>query len=374
MLRFLLEWYVLRKAVNNMKKIAILIGTRPELTKMAPVMRSLRSHNLPFIFIHSNQHYSQNMDGVFLKDLRLPKPDYNLEVGSGSHAVQTGKILAGVEKVLQKEQPRLLLVHGDTNTTLAGALAAKKLHIDVGHVEAGLRSHDYTMPEEINRILVDRISNLLFAPTKDAAKNLSKEGIKGDQVIVTGNTVVDAVKQHLEFTKECNVLSQLSLDEYKYILVTAHRAETVDEKDTLKKLVDLLDHVIQKMKQPMLIPLHPRTAQKLREYSLTLPEGVTTIEPVGYIEMLTLLRTAALVLTDSGGLQEEAYVLHRPLMTLRNSTERPETLSANFLIHLDKKGFDTAKKAYDLKQVSWKRPFGSGHAAEKIVTAIEKYL
>lgn len=357
-----------------MKKIAILIGTRPELTKMAPVMRLLQAHNLPFIFIHSNQHYSQNMDGVFLEELRLPKPNYNLEVGSGSHAVQTGKILAGVEQVLQKEKPSLLLVHGDTNTTLAGALAAKKLHIDVGHVEAGLRSHDYTMPEEINRILVDRISNILFAPTKDAAKNLGKEGIKGDQVIVTGNTVVDAVKQHLEFTKNCSILNQLSLKTNKYILVTAHRAETVDEKDSLSKLVNLLDHVIKKMKLPMLIPLHPRTAQKLKEYSLSLPKGVTTIEPVGYIEMLTLLNNAALVLTDSGGLQEEAYVLHRPLMTLRNSTERPETLSANFLIHLDKKAFDSSKKAYDLQQVSWKRPFGSGKAAEKIVTAIEKYL
>lgn len=353
--------------------IAILIGTRPELIKMAPVMRELDNQNLPYIFIHSNQHYSQNMDGVFIDELMLRQPDYNLNVGSASHAIQTGKVLQGVEQVINERKPKILLVHGDTNTTLSGALAARKMHIDVGHIEAGLRSHDYNMPEEINRILTDRLSTYLFAPTNEAKKNLQKEGIRGTQVIVTGNTVVDALHQHISLTANCTILKGLSVDKNNYILVTAHRAETVDQKETLQQLLDLLTYVMRKTNLPIVLPLHPRTESKLQEFGLTLPGDIKILEPVSYIEMLTLLQNANLVLTDSGGLQEEAYALKKPLMTLRDSTERPETLSANFLIHLDPLAFDQALKAYSEERISWSDKFGTGRAAKKIVKTIKHY-
>ena len=347
--------------------IAVLAGTRPEIIKLAPILRRLKENKVTHIFIHSNQHYSYEMDAAILKDLKLKKPDYNLNVGSASHATQTGKIMEGVETICLKHKPFVILVHGDTNTTLGGALAAKKLHIKVGHIEAGLRSFDYRMPEEINRILVDRISDILFAPTKIAQQNLLNEGISKNQIIITGNTVVDALYDHIKLSEKSKILDFLSIKPDQYILVTAHRAENVDSKPRLTKLIRLLEHAAIKLKRKIIFPIHPRTKTKLSEFNILTSKNILYIQPVGYIDMLSLLNNAHLIMTDSGGIQEEAYVLKKALITLRDSTERPETLTANFIIDSSIKKFDDALKSYDNGTVYWNNSFGDGLASEIIV-------
>jgi UDP-N-acetylglucosamine 2-epimerase (non-hydrolysing) len=360
--------------------IALITGTRPEIIKMAPIIKELQRRQLPFVFIHSGQHYTKEMDADIIADLQLPQPTVNLHVGSGSHAVQTGKIMEGVEKVCFDYTPSIMVVHGDTNTTLAGALVAKKLHIPVAHIEAGLRSFDYKMPEEVNRTLVDRMSDILFAPTEQARQNLLKEGIDPETIYVTGNTVVDALHQHLPLANHSSIFEKITLSpsatlaDPAYILLTAHRAENVDTKPNLEKLLYLLEHIHTKLYLPIVWPMHPRTQHTLTEFELTLPPFVITTEPVGYIDMLALLSKADLVLTDSGGVQEEAYLLHKPLMTLRDSTERPETLSANFIIHMDTQKFDSAWNAYQQNQVKWDDTLGTGTAHQLIIDQLEKYL
>lgn len=354
--------------------ILVLTGTRPELIKMAPVLRELSNQKIPHIFVHSGQHYSFEMDGLIIKDLGLRQPDFHLNVGSASHAVQTGKILMGVEELCTAHTPKLILVHGDTNTTLAGALAAKKLHIPVGHIEAGLRSFDYAMPEEINRILVDRISDILFAPTAIAKLNLKKEGITGKKVVVTGNTIVDAVRAHSKLADTSTILTSLNITKNAYILVTAHRAENVDDKQSLQALIALLEHAQRIVNLPLVWPLHPRTKKMLDMFCVPIPKQWIISEPVGYIAMLALVKNAELVLTDSGGVQEEAYILHKKLMTLRDSTERPETLSANFIIHNNKSLFDAAWEKYTQQTPTWSEAVGDGTASKKIVSQLRKLL
>jgi UDP-N-acetylglucosamine 2-epimerase (non-hydrolysing) len=352
--------------------IAVLVGTRPEIIKMAPILRKLEAKGLPHLFIHSNQHYSKEMDAEIIADLQLRPPDYHLHVGSASHAVQTGKIMEGVETILLNKKPSILLVHGDTNTTLAGALTAKKLHLPVAHIEAGLRSHDYRMPEEINRVLTDRISDILFAPTKEAKMNLKREGIKGKAIIVTGNTVVDALHEHLPLAMELPTIPALKKSD-TFILVTLHRAENVDEAARLKSMIAVIKHAQRSLGIKVVFPIHPRTEQRLLEFSVSVPKSWIVIKPVGYITMLNLMVQAQLVLTDSGGIQEEAYILKKPLMTLRTSTERPETLTANFIIDSSIDSFNSAWKAYQKKKVSWTPAFGNGTASKKIITALKPY-
>jgi len=346
--------------------ILILTGTRPEIIKMAPVMRELKRRRLPFIFLHSGQHYSKEMDADIMADLKIKPADFNLQVGSGSHAMQTGKIMEGVEKICIQKKPILVVVHGDTNTTLAGALVAKKLQIKVAHVEAGLRSFDYKMPEEINRILVDRVSDLLFAPTKISQNNLLKEGVNKKKIFVVGNTVVDALQQNLPLVKKSKINN--------YILLTAHRAENVDDLENLQKLIKLINHAALKLKKKIIWPIHPRTAKNLPQIKEQLSARVEIISAVGYIDMLTLLQNAFLVMTDSGGVQEEAYILQKKLLTLRDSTERPETLTANFLIHLSCAKFDRAWEKIKSQKITWSDVFGSGDTSQKIVAIIENYL
>jgi UDP-N-acetylglucosamine 2-epimerase (non-hydrolysing) len=352
--------------------IAVLVGTRPEIIKVAPILRKLNKDNIPHIFIHSNQHYSYEMDAKIIEDLGLKKPDYNLNVGSASHAAQTGKIMEGVEKICLKHKPKIILVHGDTNTTLAGALAAKKLHIKVGHIEAGLRSFDYKMPEEVNRILVDRISDILFSPTKLARKNLLKEGIQDKQIIVTGNTVVDALYDHINLAKKSELLESLKVKNDNYILVTAHRAENVDTKDRLTKLISLIEFASKTLDKKVIWPLHPRTKSKIEEFKIKISKKIIFTKPVGYIDMLSLLKNVHLVMTDSGGIQEEAYILKKPLVTLRTSTERPETLTANFIIDNDIEKFKKAWKAFKNNKVQWKNSFGNGKASDIIINELTK--
>ncbi|MFC1846985.1 non-hydrolyzing UDP-N-acetylglucosamine 2-epimerase, partial [Chloroflexota bacterium] len=305
-------------------QIAVVVGTRPEIIKMAPVIKALEKNNADFFIVHTGQHYSYNMDGVFFKQLELPEVNFKLEVGSGSHAEQTARVLTGVEEIFINEKPDTVLVEGDTNSVLAAALAASKLHIKVGHVEAGLRSRDRHMPEEINRILVDHCSDYLFAPTEISAGNLLSEGIEEDNVSVTGNTIVDALKQNIEIAKEgADVLNDLSLSVKNYCLVTIHRQENVDSRERFASILDGLDKLGQSVEIPVVYPVHPRAGKMMVEFGLK-PVNLRLIEPQDYFSFIQLESNARLILTDSGGIQEEACTLHVPCVTLRDNTERPE--------------------------------------------------
>jgi UDP-N-acetylglucosamine 2-epimerase (non-hydrolysing) len=353
--------------------IAIVMGTRPEIIKMSPVVRACQSKGLDFFILHTGQHYSYSMDKVFFKELELPEPSHNLEVGSGSHGEQTSKIIAGVEKILLKERASIILVQGDTNTVLGAALAASKLGIKIGHVEAGLRSFVRSMPEETNRILTDHISDYLFVPTKVAKMNLSNEGIRKG-VHVTGNTIVDAVRQNLVLAKrKSNILEKLYLDESKYILATAHRQENVDVPEKLKGIIEGLRSVGQQMSMPVLLPAHPRTQNRLREFKID-TDGISLADPIGYLDFLQLEANAALILTDSGGIQEEACILGIKCVTLRESTERPETIQvgSNLLAGTNPKRILVQSNRMVRSKGKWSNPFGDGNAAKKIIEWISK--
>lgn len=355
-------------------RLAIVIGTRPELIKMAPVMRELKRARSPFYFIHSNQHYSAALDSDILENLALPPVDFHLKVGSGPHGAQTGKIMAAVEGVLAEIKPDWVIVHGDTNTTLGAALCAVKMHIKVAHVEAGLRSFDYSMPEEINRMLTDRISDLLFTPSSVGKKNLIREGIAAGRIHITGNTVVDALHQHIGISRDkSKVLSRLKVAEGSYIMATAHRPENVDNPGTLKRTISLLSRLSRISGRIVIFPIHPRTKSNLAKFQLIVnPEFIRLISPLDYLDTLKLIESSCLVVTDSGGLQEEAYLLKRPLITIRSSTERPETLSANFIVGLDAGKAVSAYQQYMSGYGKWKNTLGDGKAAEKIVAALVK--
>jgi UDP-N-acetylglucosamine 2-epimerase (non-hydrolysing) len=352
--------------------VAIILGTRPEIIKMSPVIRACEEQGVPYYILHTGQHYSYNMDAVFFEQLRLPKPKYNLDVGSGTHGEQTAKILSGVEKVLLKDKPSIVLVQGDTNTVLAGALGAAKLHIKVGHVEAGLRSYDRSMPEEINRILTDHCSDYLFAPTEGSVKILRSEGIAADMIHMTGNTVVDAVYQNLKLAKEKeDVFPHLGIEPQKYFLLTVHRAENTDDPIKLANIFAGLKNLIKEYEHPIIYPAHPRTKKMLAEYKID-TTGITLIEPVDYLSFLILEESAKLAITDSGGVQEEACILKTPCITLRENTERPETIDAggNELVGTDPGKILAGAKEMMNRKKEWGNPFGDGKAGERIVGII----
>jgi UDP-N-acetylglucosamine 2-epimerase (non-hydrolysing) len=356
-------------------KIAIILGTRPEIIKMSPIIRECERRKINYFILHSNQHYSKNLDKVFFEELKLPQPKYNLKVGSGTQAQETANILQGVEKVLMKEKPMIVLVEGDTNTVLGGALAAGKLHISIGHIEAGLRSYFWEMPEEINRVLTDHCSDFLFAPTKKAKEILVKEGISKKKIFVTGNTVVDAVYQNLKLAKDkSQILERLKLEKGKYFLLTAHRQENVDKEKRLKGILEGLTQIYKKFNLSIIYPIHPRSRKMMRKFKLKIPKGINLIEPIGFLDFLQLEANAKLILTDSGGVQEEACILRIPCVTLRDNTERPETLGvdSNFLTganpHRILKGVERMMR---IKR-KWRNPFGDGNAAKKILNIIEK--
>ncbi|WP_297506652.1 non-hydrolyzing UDP-N-acetylglucosamine 2-epimerase [Thermococcus sp.] len=355
-------------------KPALVFGTRPEIIKLAPVIRGFLERGIKPLLIHTGQHYDYEMSSVFLRELELPPIDYHLEVGSGTQAEQTGKAMIGIERVLMEERPDVTIVQGDTNTVLAGALASVKLKIPVAHVEAGLRSFDRTMPEEINRILADHASDVLFPPTEEARKNLEREGIT-ENVYVTGNTIVDAVLQNSAVAeRKSDILERLSLRPGEYILLTAHRAENTDSRENLSRLVEVLESL------PMrtVYPMHPRTRKRLVEFGLW--ERVSSIEhlivtkPLGYLDFLKLEKNAFAVMTDSGGVQEEAIILNVPCLTLRYNTERPETVKAggNILVGLEKERvlhyLDLLINDSDFyeRMRDAENPFGDGKAGERI--------
>ena len=357
-------------------KTAVILGTRPEIIKMTPIIRECEKRGLDYFTLHTGQHYSYEMDSIFFEEMELPPPEHNLEVGSGSHAVQTGRIMAGVEEVLEEEKPDVVLVQGDTNTVLAGALAASKMHIKVGHVEAGLRSFDRRMPEEINRVVADHISDYLFAPTKTARENLLAEGISEEKISITGNTIVDSVYQNLEISKrKVNPLKNLGLREKGYFLATAHRAENVDDRTRLKEILKGLSLISEEFSLPVIFPIHPRTRKRIEEFNFDL-DGVRAIDPVGFLEFLQLEAGARLVLTDSGGVQEETCILGVPCVTLRENTERQETIEvgsnilagavAEIIFSNSCKMLETSHK--------WRNPFGDGRSSALIINSLQSWI
>jgi len=352
----------------NKNLITHVVGTRPNFIKLTALYPVLKNY-FDQIIIHTGQHYDYEMTRIFFEQLNIPEPDYNLNVGSGTHGHQTGKMLKRIEDVLLKEKPGLVIVYGDTNSTLAGALAAVKLHIKVAHVEAGLRSFDKRMPEEVNRVLTDHISDYLFAPTETAVENLHREGIFTG-VYLTGDVMLDVLIQSIKIARnKSKILKQLELKPKKYILATVHRAENTDNKENLKNIVEAFIE----SKESIVFPIHPRTKKCLQAYDLlkTLEnsENILLIKPVGYLDMLVLEENAKKILTDSGGVQKEAYFLKIPCITLRDKTEWVETIRDgwNILVGTNKQKILRAIKEFEPKGRTYTYKFGKGDASVKIM-------
>ncbi len=355
-------------------KIAIILGTRPEIIKMAPVMRELEKRQVDYFILHTGQHYSYYLDQVFFEQLGLPEPKYNLDIGSGSHAEETGRMLIGIEKILKNEKPDNILVEGDTNSVLAGGLAAVKLNIGVGHVEAGLRSYDRNMPEEINRILVDHLSEYLFAPTRKAKEILLGEGISRVKVIVTGNTIVDAVYENINIAKKNqDILQTLGLKPSGYFLLTLHRQENVDNQFRFASILQGMENVSAIFGMPVVYPVHPRSRKMMAKFHLQ-SNHLIVVDPMDYLSFLQLESNAKLVFTDSGGVQEETCILHVPCITLRDNTERPETVEvgANIIAGTSPEKILECSRTMLGGKNNWGNPFGDGRAAEKIVKTLTK--
>jgi len=352
--------------------IAIAVGTRPEIVKMAPIVRACIARGVDHALLHTGQHYSHELDGVFFDELGLPPPHANLAVGSQSAPRQLAAILERIEPVLAELAPDAVLVQGDTNSVLAVALAAEKSGIPVGHVEAGLRSYDRTMPEEINRVLTDHLSQWLFAPTEHAAAILHAEGFAADRVLVTGNTVVDELLRQSASPVAAQVPARFGVAPGRYALATVHRAENTGDPDRLRGILRGLDGVARALDMPVLAALHPRTTARMHALGLTAGDGVRALPPLGYVEFVGLEAHAALVLTDSGGLQEEACVLRVPCVTLRDNTERPESVDvgANVLAGADATRIVACARTMIARPRRWPNPFGDGHAGERIVDAL----
>lgn len=353
-------------------KICIVVGTRPEIIKMAPIVIECKKRGLDFFIIHSNQHYSESMDKVIFNDFSLPPAKYNLEVGSGKHSNQTGNILIKIEPVLEKEKPDVILVQGDTNTVLAAGMAGSKLGIKVGHVEAGLRSYDKSMPEETNRVVVDHLADYLFAVSDLQEGILKKEGLSSNKIFTVGNTVVDALLHAKLRSSKSNILTKNGLKPKDYILSTLHRSGNVDNVVSLTKILEILSAVHKKTDLQVLWPIHPRSELKIKEFNLKVPSGVKLIEPCSYLDFIQLESSARLILTDSGGVQEEACILNIPCVTLRENTERPETLhvGANRLVGLSLAKTLEAIDALEVGEQKWINPFGDGNTAKKIIDIV----
>ena len=354
-------------------KIVSIVGARPQFIKAAPVSRTLRQV-ADEVLIHTGQHYDREMSAVFFDELDIPEPDYNLGVGSGPHGWQTGQMLIRLEGILLKEQPDWVLVYGDTNSTLAGALAAVKLHVPVAHVEAGLRSLNRAMPEEHNRVLTDHAADLLFCPTQTAVDNLAREGIT-EGVHLVGDVMYDAILYNTALAKQrSDALTRLGLSPGGYALATVHRPRNTDDPARLRNILTAFGEI----EETVIFPIHPRTRQAIAKLyqsdSLFLNPPIPNlqfIEPVGYLDMLILEQHARLILTDSGGVQKEAYLFGVPCLTLREETEWVETVNAgwNLLVGADRAAIDRA--AREFRPVGSPPPlFGDGHASERITALL----
>lgn len=354
----------------------VMVGTRPEIVKMAPVIRALEETSIPYTFVHCGQHYDYEMSQHFIEELELPEPEHGFKVRAYSPGRQTGRILTLIERVIKKTEPKVVLVEGDTNGVLASALAAVKLNVPVGHVEAGLRSFDLRMPEEHNRRLVDHVSTYMFAPTEDARTNLEKESVWG-KVYVTGNTVIDAVMQHLPIAeRKSGILEKIRFE--KFALVTAHRAENVDDPTVLKKFVETFTEA----PYPIVYPVHPRTRKRLHQQGmwrkLSSSQNVQILPPLGYFDFMILMKNCEVMLTDSGGIQEEATAppIRKTVLVIRLSTERPEAVKAGFakVVGVEKEKILAAmnRVLHEDQELPKVSPYGDGKAARRIVKILEQ--
>ncbi len=359
--------------------IFIIGGARPNFMKISPLIKQFNEHDINFKLIHTGQHYDYNMSKIFFDNLGIQKPDYFLNVGSGSHATQTAKIMIEFEKVILSEKPKLVIVVGDVNSTIACALVAKKLSIKVAHIEAGLRSFDFKMPEEINRRLTDQISDYLFITEESAKVNLNNEGIDPSKIFFVGNIMIDTLVSNLEQAKKNNYYKALNLTAGQYGLITIHRPSNVDTEEDLKRVIKYLSYVQSKIK--IVFPIHPRSLKNLRKFNLEgdlrQPNTILT-EPLGYLEFLNLMMNSKFILTDSGGIQEEASHLKIPILTLRKNTERPITIEkgTNTLIgndfeklkfHLEEILSNTYKKGESIEK--W-----DGETSQRIVNILQKRI
>ena len=354
-------------------KIASIIGTRPNFIKCAPLSREIRKE-FDEVLIHTEQHYDYEMNKIFFDELKIPKPDYHLDVKSGSQGKQTGEMLKKIESVLLKENPDLVIVYGDVNSTLAGALAATKLNMKVAHVEAGIRSFDRTMPEEINRILTDDCSDYLFCPTSSAVRNLRKEGFDSMMIYHSGDVMVDSLDENIKIAeKESNILGELNLEQKKYYLATVHRAENTDNSDRLLSILSAFSEI-----KNLVFICHPRTEKMIRHYASldTLTDEVRmVIKPVGYFDMLMLEKNASKIITDSGGVQKEAYLLKVPCITLRYNTEWIETVESGWSVLVGSNKESIIKMANVFEPNGKQRNvFGDGKASERIMNVIREYV
>ncbi|MEM4204489.1 MAG: UDP-N-acetylglucosamine 2-epimerase (non-hydrolyzing) [Candidatus Methanomethylicaceae archaeon] len=358
-------------------KLLSVVGARPQFIKVAPVLRAIQRHNethpenpIQEVLVHTGQHYDYEMSGVFFDDLGLKPPDYHLGVGSGTHGYQTGEMLKRIEEVLLAEKPDVVMVYGDTNSTLAGALAAAKLRIPVAHVEAGLRSFNKRMAEEINRVLTDHISDLLFCPTQTAVENLRREGIT-QGVYLVGDVMYDAALQYLALAEQkSRILEHLGLKPKDYALATVHRAENADDPQRLRAIFAGLEAIAQ-TGLPVILPLHPRTRKQAESLGLS-PNGVRVLEPVSYLDMLLLEKNARVILTDSGGVQKEAFFFRVPCVTLREETEWVETVETgwNVLAGCDQERVcQAAFEARSGAESAWQ--YGDGSAALRIISILK---
>lgn len=356
-----------------MKKILTVIGARPQFIKASVVSRAIQeTENLTEVLLHTGQHFDANMSEIFFDQLAIPRPHYQLDIHSGSHGSMTGRMLIEIEKILQQENPDLVLVYGDTNSTLAGALAAAKLHIPVAHVEAGLRSFNMQMPEEINRILTDQISSILFCPTDSAMANLEREGFSGKPVdmLQVGDVMQDSAEFFAQRAKQPQGFSIAD----GFILTTLHRAENTDNAERLAAIVEALNYLHHNL-APVVLPLHPRTRKVIAAQGLTL--DVHLIEPVGYLEMIWLLKRTGLVLTDSGGVQKEAFFFGKACVTMRDQTEWIELIEvgANELVGADtNKIIEAVTRSLGRKVKDEHSLYGGGVAAKRIVKILSTYV
>ena len=350
-----------------------IFGTRPEIIKLFPLIRTCITQNIPYKLIHTGQHYSYELSELIFQDLNIPKPDYNLEIGSAPHGEQTGKMLIALEPILRKERSSAVIILGDPNSAFAGALVAAKLHIPVCHVEAGRRSFDKRMPEELNRLMIDQIADILFTPNEWTRANLIHEGIDESKIIVSGDPIVDAVLENAEIASvKSSVLQDFGLMRGNYFLATIHRLENVDDEEKLSTIIYAFNKLAEKYHCPFVFPAHPKTQKKITEYGIDTGNILIT-PPQGYLDFLQLEANCTALLTDSGSLQEEACILHIPCITIREDTERQETidLEANILVPASETDILSAVDFMIHKPRTWDNPFGEPGTGERIMHNIQ---